>query len=141
MAEHFCPHTPVRPTGRVRQQVLGSPVRCFNRRICMDAEWPVTNQTGFTCRRPLKLCRLPVRTFGWTSTTPKRTCRRNCVLCACTACCVRSAVQCIVYFVVCTLHRAHLHCATVLWLMYDAQRDNEGTTRRQAGEPSSRLKT
>ena len=40
----------------------------------------------------------------------------------------------IVYFVLCTVHRVHLHCATALWLVYYAQRDNEGTTKGQQGE-------
>ena len=142
MAEHFYPHAPVRPTGRVRKQVPGSPVRCFNKSICVDADSPVTNQTGFSGRRPLKLFRLSERTFGWTSTTRRRTSRRNCVLCAllCVLC-TGTAVHCIVYFVLCIVHRVHLHCASVLWLMYDAQRDNEGTTRRQRREPNSQLKT
>ena len=58
----------------------------------VDADGPVTNQTGFSGRRPWKLFKLSERTFGWTSTTPRRSCRRNCVLCAlywvlCTECC------------------------------------------------------
>ena len=117
VAEHFCPHTPVRPTDRVRKQVPGFPVRCFSKRICVDADRPVTNQTGFIGRRPWKLFRLSERTFGWTSTTPRRTCRRNCFLCTlycvlCTECCA-----CIVYSALCTARRVHMECATVLWLV------------------------
>ena len=40
----------------------------------------------------------------------------------------------IVHFVLCTVHRVHLHCATVLWLVYYAQRDNEGTTKGQQND-------
>ena len=99
MAEHLCSHAPVHPTGRVRKQVPGPPVRCFNKRICVDADRPVTNQTGFTGRRPWKLFWLSERTFGWTSTTPRKSCRRNCVLCTlycvlCTECCALCCVLC-----------------------------------------------
>ena len=58
----------------------------------VDADGPVTNPTGFSGRRPWKLFKLSERTFGWTRTTPRRSCRGNCVLCAlycvlCTECC------------------------------------------------------
>ena len=48
--------------------------------------------------------------------------------------CELTAVHCIVYSVLCIVHRVHLHCATVLWLVYYAQRDNEGTAKRQQGD-------
>ena len=105
VAEHFYPYAPVRPTGRLRKQVPGSPVRCFNKRICVDADSPVTNQTGFSGRQPLKLFRLSERTFGRTSTTPRRTCRKNCVLCA--LYCVLCTECCAVCWLLCTGY--HLH--------------------------------
>ena len=144
MAEHLCSHAPVRPTGRVRKQVLGFPVRCFNKRICVDADRPVTNQTGFSGRRPWKLFRLSERTFGWTSNTPRRTCRKNSVLCA--LYCVLCTERCALYRLLCTVHCAPCppalcYCTVASVLCTTGQRgDNEGTTKRQAREPSSRLK-
>ena len=145
MAEHFYPHAPVRPTGRLRKQVPGSPVRCFNKRICVNADSPVTKQTGFSDRRPLKLFRLSERTLGWTSTTPRRTCRKNCVLCA--LYCVLCTERCALYRLLCTVHCAPCppalcYCTVANVLCATGQRgDNEGTTKRQAREPRSRLKT
>ena len=144
MAEHFCSHAPVRPAGRVRKQVLGPPVRCFNKRVCVDADRPVTSQTGFSGRVPWKLLRLSERTFGWTSTTPRKNGRRNCVLCAlycvlCTECCALSCLLCTVYCAPCP--PALCYCTVASALCTTGQRgDKEGTTKRQARDASSRLK-
>ena len=105
-------------------------------KICVDADRPVTNQTGFTGRRPWKLFRMSERTVGWTSTTPRRSCRRNCVLCAldcvlCTDCCALYCLFCAVYCAPCP--PALCYCTVASVLCATGQRgDNEGTTRRQA---------
>ncbi len=66
-------------------------------KLCVDADGPVTNQTSFSGRNPWKLFRLSERTFGWTSTTPRKNGRTNVFCVLCTAYCVLSAVHCATY--------------------------------------------